>query len=963
MNRNLSKATMVGLATMAGLGSAMAQQFPPAGWPEFCAIGTSLTQIYSIPYTGQLDWSDLFGVFMGTGGQVTYGTNCYTNNVTLDNQGRIGFMIGSEGSVQDTAYGGSEIDNWLYLTMGMPIGVAGNFGYAKSVRQEGTTAAVRTGFGANAIDTTYFGASDRYFVGETTNDNIRISLRVDIMGDTGRLQWTMTNQGPQANIGLEFGQVVTFFSPSFISDANFIDVPGYRPIQTDKRFVRNPNLSATSPHENPMPPYANFGVTQSLAYGLSVPTMATSNIPDQTPVDILDIGKSGFLLGPQPGNTMPMPAAYSTPSPILEDTPIGEAAYVQRWLPVLTNQNENRIITAYYRTTWGVSDYQKPYSIVVDTPKVVGVNDSNPNVFNPNPMTIRVYIDNSRGFSSVEKPIPLNDVRITLNLPQGMTDANNPSSNRIVKFIDVVPPVSSKGTGDPILEDEHHHVKFADFQVNVDPNLFGIQQYTVTVSPTPGPTKTVTGTINVASQPRLLIRDTANLVTAPWQFSNTTWATILGNSSDPLVINRDFQAFEWDSAQQAYVLQTGPKRGFGNWIISNKDVGYTQLGGNPTTPPDLATGAPLVILKPGWNLIANPYNYSIPISQIVGVASTDPSESQTFADLASQNIISSTLSYWDQNTQSYKFTGDFTDMLVPNRGYWVYVSSSDSVTISFPPVYAAFIPQGTGGILKPNRAPQNSSAPKPSGLRTASKWRLNLTVRTNAALDDQNFFGIAKNNADVPAARVMKPPVAPSRNAVSASFVQRQGTRDVLLAQALMPDVSRNEWNWQVYTKSAGSATVAWPNVSQVPANVRLSLIDLATNKSIDMRKQSTYTFDGKALSNRQFKIVADSGVVSTGPVLTTVQAQRDGRGKDSPFTIRYLLGSEASTTVRVLSNGREVYVITRDRQDRAGSNSTSWNLRDAANRRVRAGVYTIEVSAAAAGRATEVKTTSVFVY
>ncbi|AIE84628.1 hypothetical protein OP10G_1260 [Fimbriimonas ginsengisoli Gsoil 348] len=917
---------------------------------------------YSTDYGAQLDWNDLFGTFLGVQGTVGYSKFCFPpNGITINVAGRVGFMYGKLGSVQDTAYGGDPIDDWLGLTMGMYDGVGGNWGYAKSVRQEGTAAPTRTLFGQNAIDTTYYGASDRYFVGESTNDNIRISLRVDIKGDTSRLTWTMTNTGPQANIGLEFGQWVEMLAPSlgdFIG-TTFVEVPGFRPLHTDHRFRRDPNLNATSPHENPMPPYANFGMTQSLAYGLKVPTMADPSIPDQTPVDILDIGKAGFLLGIETGNSTPMPAAYSTPSPILEDTSIfPDVGYVQRWLPQLTNQNEQRIITAYYRSTWGVSDYAKPYAVTVDTPKVVAVNDNDPQVFNPNPMVIRVYVDNVNGFANEAKPIPLNDVRITLNLPQGMTDVDNPTSNRIVKFIDTVNPPPPRDLNNLPKEIAHHTLGFVDFQVNVDPTLYGKQSYTVTVEPQPGPKKTITGTIDVASQPRLLIRDAANLVTAPWQFTDTTWSTILGTGPNPLQINRDYQAFEWDANQQAYVLQTGPKRGFGNWLISTQDVGFKQLGGNPRTPSDLgsANGAPLIVLHSGWNLIANPYNYSIPVSQLVGVTATDPTDAHTFADLAGQNVIGSTLSFWDPNTQSYKFTQDFTDLLIPNRGYWLFVNTPQDVTISFGPVFTAFIPVGTGGITGAMKVHGAATIAAPT-----AKWKVNLAVRSGKVLDDQNYIGVVTNPADTVRARIQKPPVAPTPTAVSAAIVTLNGTKSLLLAQSLVPDASHNQWAWQVYTKSAGSTTISWPNANQAPASIQLMLTDLTTNQTIDMRKQSSYTFTSKAQSNRQFKITADS-TQAVGPVLSSLTATRTGSGTTAGFNIQYQLGADATTSVRILQSGREVYVVGSRAAQTAGTHSVLWNGRDAANRRVKPGLYTIEVSATAPGRTTEIKTTSVFV-
>jgi len=981
MIRNLLKATALAAIGLVGIGSALAQVpvIPPLGWTPLCV---DTTPTYSNDYGIEIDWNDLFGVTVGVSGTVHYAKNCFgPNGITNSIKGRIGQMIGPRGSAQDEAYPvgapvNQLIDAWLMITMGMPDGVEGNWGYAKSVKVSGATSTsagttTRTLFGQNGPDTFFYGASDRYFVVEATNDNIRIILRVDILGDAGRLQWQMTNMDTAAvSIGLEYGEWVRFsqpltngpvVDPSSGVALTYVTVPGQRALFTDHRFAANPNLAATTPHQLAMPPRLDIGMTQRNAYGLTVPLKATTAIPDQTPVDILDVGKAGFLLGVETAADTPMPPFDSTPAPILEDTSFtGSTAYVERWFPKQTPAGAARTIVAYYQNTWSSTDYVAPYSVVLDAPNLISVLQDDPFTFNINPMVIRVYIDNTRGFSSASAPINLNDVQVTLNLPQGMTDANDGISTKITQFIPVVPFTThflDPATGFPISTP----MSFVDFPVNVDPTVYGTQNYSVNIIAKPAQSKTVTGSINVASQPKLKIAATGNLVGVPWSFTASDWNTILGTPTFQQDVN--YQAFSWDGLQQAYVLQTSPQLGYGTWLISNENLGFVSLKGNPSQPVDassgkllIQTGAPNVELFPGWNLIANPYNYSIEIGQIVGVSEANPSQSQTYEALADQGIISPTLAFWDPNTQAYQFTSSFIDLIQPNIGYWVFVNSPQPVTLAFPPVSTPFLPvDNTTNFFKKNVVEKTYVAP-------AAAWKLGLTIKTSRATDTHNTIGVLKNAAQVQQARIMKPPVAPVASAVSGALIATQGNKSLSLAQSLLASSNTMIWDWQVFTKSAGPAVITWPAITSVPSTVSLTLTDMATNTKIDMRKQSSFTFAGIANRNRAFKITAVQGTVYTGPVLGTISAALSGRSVTSPFNINYVVNTDANVTVKVMQGTKVVDVVANALASAKGSHTVSWTQVDSNNKRVGAGVYTIQITAAAANRAAEVKTVSIFV-
>jgi len=331
---------------------------------------------------------------------------------------------------------------------------------------------------------------------------------------------------------------------------------------------------------------------------------------------------------------------------------------------------------------------------------------------------------------------------------------------------------------------------------------------------------------------------------------------------------------------------------------------------------------------------------------LVGIAASDPRNSLSFEEMANSNIINPSLGYWDLNTQSYKFTEGTTDLLVPNRGYWVFVAIPADVTISFPPVFTPFLP------VQPDNV---------SGFK--SQWKLQLTAQTTRAKDDQNYIGSTADAGMALRGRVMKPPIAPLATAISASFVEKQGSKTLATAKSFQAKASHQEWKWQVFTRTASNVTVSWPIPKNLPKGTTLSITDLTTNRTYDMSQVQSMTFAGRSNSARQFQIVADKTVLPDGPVLGNISATRTTSGSTAPFAIKYDLAYSAITTVRILRSTTEVNVLSRDLQETGGSKTIQWNLKDASGNAAPKGTYTVEVTAKNTGRDTETKTVYVFVY
>jgi len=393
MIRNLTKALLL----FATLGSIVAsacaqgnpQPLPPPttnnqDWVIYCWNPLVTKDPYSTDWGAEWQYDSLFGAVQGVSGTVTFDT-CFPTVVTLPMAGRLGFFVGVDtaqtlpngqpnpdyligGSIQDNL-AGTPVDDGLGLTWGSYTGVSGNFSIAKLMVGSTTSTTVTSAyFGSAAIDTAYFGASDRYFVCESTMLNFRVSCRVDVIGDAARVQWTLTNTQTTVapTVGLWFGQWVYMFGPQGIHSADYVTAPGLVPMNVDSSFAAIPNTAA-SPPQLALPPYVDYGMYQSWAYGLQIVLQPTPQIPDQTPCDSIDIGKNGFLLGSMTASDGAMPDVL-LPDTYFDYEGSGEDAYIQKWNPAAVGESGSgtsatRTIVAYYRSTWSTSDYAKPYSV------------------------------------------------------------------------------------------------------------------------------------------------------------------------------------------------------------------------------------------------------------------------------------------------------------------------------------------------------------------------------------------------------------------------------------------------------------------------------------------------------------------------------------------------------------------------------------------------------------------------
>ena len=287
-----------------------------------------------------------------------------------------------------------------------------------------------------------------------------------------------------------------------------------------------------------------------------------------------------------------------------------------------------------------------------------------------------------------------------------------------------------------------------------------------------------------------------------------------------------WRLFHWDTPKSIFneFPETGdivPGRAF--WLIS-KINGVTI-----DTGPGLSvnTSEPFVIvLRKGWNDIGNPFNFNVSWDDIFITSAAD-----------TQKIIG-----------PYTYNGQWKippqiPVMKPWEGYSLY-TESDDISLLIPPIVA--------------KQSLEKSLPLP-GYNDVL-WALSIEAKNDVAVDAANYIGCAKNATmgwDY-GYDYVEPPVIGSY--ISMYFPHRDWD---LNAKKYTTDFRSGEnghvWDFEVTANSsAGEIKLLFHKMVNVPPSLSMNLVDVEANISIDLQRDSTYSF---WLSHqdaiRHFKIIA----------------------------------------------------------------------------------------------------------
>jgi hypothetical protein len=220
-------------------------------------------------------------------------------------------------------------------------------------------------------------------------------------------------------------------------------------------------------------------------------------------------------------------------------------------------------------------------------------------------------------------------------------------------------------------------------------------------------------------------------------------------------------------------------------------------------------------------------------------------------------------------------------------------------------------------------------------------WVIPIVARAAGALDACSYAGVLPQAASNPETYQMDNPPAVGPY-VDLYFLGDGGRR---LAVDVRDNRPVQTWQFEVSTDMAGvDVELQLPDLSEVPADKSVYLVDETAGKRIYARTLTTYSYASGEGGARRFSLeVADRS--DTGLMITAASARAGGGN----VTVSYTLSADAEVSVEVLNiAGRKVATLAAGETAPAGLSTCAWNGRSGSGTLVPGGRYLVRVNARA---------------
>ncbi|GIV15845.1 MAG: hypothetical protein KatS3mg022_1280 [Armatimonadota bacterium] len=409
------------------------------------------------------------------------------------------------------------------------------------------------------------------------------------------------------------------------------------------------------------------------------------------------------------------------------------------------------------------------------------------------------------------------------------------------------------------------------------------------------------------------------------------------------VLGTGFQMFRWlpQGRYAKYSSWGAPKDPAASFDQTSEQVG--PEGGStmaplglayfidlPSDTPVLTEGTPApevpyrISLKAGWNMIGNPFAFNVP--WVACEVETTSGVRMSLQEAADKNIILPQLFRYENGVYTWQTAP--AGVLYKWEGFWVRAFEDCTLIV---------MPLPTGG----------RSVPADTTLSGGSGWLLRFAATVGVARDGNTVIGVNSRAADGYGREdVLKPPSLSPYVSVKVLNTDWGAHAGAYAQDVRRSDNRRQIWRLHVETDQVNEpVTLRWEGVKDVPARVRLTLVDELTGRRIAMRTTGSYTYQPGGVSSRSFTVIAEPDVYSALRVSSVrVRATRGGG-----FTIDYTLSAEAQVQITITdATGKAITSLVQNTRS-AGVNSATWNGRDSKGVAVPSGSYLVRIEATAA--------------
>ena len=448
-----------------------------------------------------------------------------------------------------------------------------------------------------------------------------------------------------------------------------------------------------------------------------------------------------------------------------------------------------------------------------------------------------------------------------------------------------------------------------------------------------------------------------SLVSTPFEYggiANSNVATLLSVPAADL--NGAFSFITWNVDTASYVFYPTPPAdtfhlGRGYFIADangNTALALTTKGieAKDTVSPDPAhqgfnpDGSFHIGLKPGWNLIGDPFTYPVNFLNLKVVGADGQNIDVMKAQTGTNPSLGAALWAYQSGNYQVAYTID------PYRGYWIRAfdnrvgaqrNSGAKITLIISP------------DARQDRAAHDTRGVLLAGNRETDGWSLNLVAQTGSHRSAPATVGQTRGALDTFDRYKLEVPPAVSKNDVTLAFdhpewAEKAGRYSVDVRSATSLS---QKWDFTVTSTLPNEpVTLNWPNLSQVSRRKDLILTDLDSKTTLDLHGPSSYIIPaGPTGVVRHFHLetrAAQRRKLELSSLVARMTTRAAGLGSVS---ISYNTSADATVQVGVMKNGRLIRTVGSSTRA-AGASEVVWDMRDNQGLMVPGDTYTVEVRA-----------------
>lgn len=361
------------------------------------------------------------------------------------------------------------------------------------------------------------------------------------------------------------------------------------------------------------------------------------------------------------------------------------------------------------------------------------------------------------------------------------------------------------------------------------------------------------------------------------------------------------------------------QRGAGYWMQLDRTTPMT------VTVPTVEIEPYVISLRPGWNMVGNPYTEPV-LWDVNAIRVRKDGVELPLAQAEAQGWVDPYAWRWDGNAYRLVYSAGTplpnVDSALPAwEGAWVFAYQPCELILP--------IPEGTRAEVTRKRDAVPTGA-----------WSVSLRARANGSTGEA-IIGVLPSGRGLSVGAPPLPPgategvqVVAVRNGQPLAADLRGGTR-----------IAGETWDVEVRVPAGEeeTATLWWQDVHRAPRGVNPVLVDLQTGERKFLRHTSAHTF---AVSRQGGVYKFRVELLSTGDLLRITGVRVSGGRSQGSYTVSFHVNAGAQVEVTVLSAGKPVRKLLQTVTRSAGLQQVSWDGRDASGVALPAGAYMVEVKA-----------------